>query len=49
VDGKPIFTFKENYNGVIHRGDVLKKLPTPRKLGVTARMEKFIFPCRIDK
>ncbi len=27
VDGKPIFTFKEN-DGVIPRGDVLKKLHT---------------------
>jgi len=47
--GKPIFTFKEN-DGVIPRVDVLKKLPTPQKLGGTARREqKFIFPCRIDK
>ena len=36
--------------GVIPRGDVLKKLPTPQKLGGTARREqKFIFPCSIDK
>ncbi len=50
VDGKPIFTFKENDEGVIPRGDVLKKLPTPQKLGGTARREqKFIFPCSIDK
>jgi len=49
-DGKPIFTFKENDEGVIPRGDVLKKLPTPQKLGGTARREqKFIFPCSIDK
>ena len=50
VDGKPIFTFKDNDEGVIPRGDVLKKLPTPKKLGGTARREeKFIFPCSIDK
>ncbi len=50
VDGKPIFTFKENDEGVIPRGDVLKKLPTPQKLGGTARREqKFIYPCSIDK
>ncbi len=50
VDGKHIFTFKENDEGVIPRGDVLKKLPTPQKLGGTARREqKFIFPCSIDK
>ncbi len=49
MDGKPIFTFKENDEGVIPRGDVLKKLPTPQKLGGTARREqKFIFPCSID-
>ena len=29
ADGKPIFTFRENDEGVIPRGDVLKKLPTP--------------------
>ena len=39
VDGNPIFTFKENDEGVIPRGDVLKKLPTPHKLGGTARRE----------
>ncbi len=50
VDGKPIFTFKENDEGVIPRGDVLKKLPTPQNLGGTARREqKFIFPGSIDK
>ncbi|KAA0721776.1 hypothetical protein E1301_Tti014251 [Triplophysa tibetana] len=50
VDGKSIFTFKENDEGVIPRGDVLKKLPTPHKLGGTARREqKFIFPCSIEK
>ncbi|XP_034061484.1 uncharacterized protein LOC117539414 isoform X2 [Gymnodraco acuticeps] len=50
VDGKPIFTFRENDEGVIPRGDVLKKLPTPQKLGGTARREyKFTFPCSIDK
>ncbi len=50
VDGKPIFTFKENYKGVMPRDDVLKKPPTPQKLGGTARREqKFIFPCSIDK
>lgn len=50
VDGKPIFTFRENDEGVIRRGDVLKKLPTPQKLGATARREhKFTFPCSIDK
>ncbi|KAF3845089.1 hypothetical protein F7725_008252 [Dissostichus mawsoni] len=49
VDGKPIFTFRENDEGVIPRGDVLKKLPTPQKLGGTARREyKFTFPCSID-
>lgn len=49
VDGKPIFTFKEN-DGVIPKDDVLKKLPTPKKRGGTARREqKFIFPCSIDK
>lgn len=49
-DGKPIFTFKENDEGVIPINDVLKKLPTPQKLGGTARREhKFIFPCSIDK
>ncbi|KAF3837713.1 hypothetical protein F7725_009481 [Dissostichus mawsoni] len=41
---------KENDEGVIPRGDVLKKLPTPQKLGGTARREyKFTFPCSIDK
>ncbi|CAL8338420.1 unnamed protein product [Boreogadus saida] len=30
VDGKHIFTFRENDEGVIPRGDVLKKLPTPK-------------------
>ncbi|KAI4826426.1 hypothetical protein KUCAC02_029874, partial [Chaenocephalus aceratus] len=50
VDGKPIFTFRENDEGVIPRGDVLKKLPTPQTLGGTARREyKFTFPCSIDK
>ena len=50
VDGKPIFTFKENDEGVIPREDVHKKLPTPQKLGGTARREqKCIFPCSIDK
>ncbi|KAL2086177.1 hypothetical protein ACEWY4_017236 [Coilia grayii] len=50
LDGKPIFTFKENDEGVIPREDVRKKLPTPKKLGGTARREqKFIFPCSIDK
>lgn len=49
VDGKPIFTFKEN-DGVIPKDNVLKKLPTPKKRGGTARREqKFIFPCSIDK
>lgn len=34
----------------IPRGDVLRKLPTPKNLGGTARREeKFIFPCSIDK
>jgi len=33
VDGKPIFTFKEN-DGVIPRVDMLKKLPTPKNLVV---------------
>jgi len=46
VDGKPIFTFRVNDEG----GDVLKKLPTPQKLGGTARREhKFPFPCSTDK
>ncbi|KAJ4944936.1 hypothetical protein JOQ06_013475 [Pogonophryne albipinna] len=50
VDGKPIFTFRENDEGVIPRGDVLKKLPTPQKRGGTARREyKFTIPCSIDK
>lgn len=50
VDGKPIFTFREYVEGVIPRGDVLKKLPTPQKLGGTARREhKFTFPCSNDK
>ena len=50
VDGKPIFTFKDNDEGVIPRGDVLKRLPTPKKLGGTARREeKFISPCSINK
>ncbi|KAI9525235.1 hypothetical protein NQZ68_009915 [Dissostichus eleginoides] len=50
VDGKPIFTFRENDEGVIPRGDVRKKLPSPQKLGGTARREyKFTFPCSIDK
>lgn len=50
VDRKPIFTFRENDEVVIPRGDVLKKLPTPQKLGGTARREhKFIFLCSIDK
>ncbi|KAI3361678.1 hypothetical protein L3Q82_001944 [Scortum barcoo] len=50
LDGKPIFSFKENDEGVISREDVRKKLPTPQKLGGTARREqKFIFPCSIDK
>ena len=49
VDGKPIFTFKQN-DGDIPREDVHKKLPTPQKLGGTARREqKCIFPCSIDK
>ena len=48
ADGKPIFTFRENDEGVIPRGDVLKKLPTPQKLGGTARREhKFTFPSGI--
>lgn len=50
VDGEPIFTFRENDEGVIPRGDVLKILPTPQKLGGTARREhKFVFPCSIEK
>ena len=49
VDGKPIFTFKDNDEGVIPRGDMLKRLPTPKKLGGTARKEKFKFPCSINK
>ena len=50
ASGKPIFTFKENDEGVIPREDVHKKLPTPQKLGGTARREqKCIFPCSIDK
>ena len=50
VDGKPIFTFKDNDEGVFPRGDVVKRLPTPKKLGGTARREeKFIFPCSINK
>ena len=50
ADGKPIFTFRENDEGVIPRGDVLKKLPTPQKLGGTARREhKFTFPSGIQK
>lgn len=49
VDGKPIFTFKENDEGVIPREDVHKKLPTPQKLGGTARSrEKCIFR-QVDK
>ena len=49
VDGKPIFTFSENDEGVIPRDYVLKKLPTPQKLGGTARREHtFTFPCSID-
>jgi len=39
VDGKPIFMFKENDERVIPRGYVLKKLPTPQKLGGSARKE----------
>lgn len=50
VDGKPIFTFKENDKGVFPRGDVLRKLAPPQKLGGTARREHtFIFPCRITE
>ena len=33
VDGKPTFAFKENDEGLIPIGDVLKKLPKPQKLG----------------
>ena len=33
VDGKPIFTFREN-DGVIPRGDMLKNLPTSQNLVV---------------
>ncbi|KAI4799631.1 hypothetical protein KUCAC02_016758 [Chaenocephalus aceratus] len=48
VDGKPIFTFREN--DVIPRGDVLKKLPTPHTRGGAARREHtFTFPRSIDK
>ena len=50
VDGKPIFTLKKNDEEVIPRENVHKKLPTPQKLGGTARREqKCIFPCSIDK
>lgn len=46
VEGKSIFTFRENGEGVIRRGDVLKKLPKAQNIGGTDR--RFTFPCRID-
>lgn len=50
VDEKPIFAFKENDEGLVPRGDVLKKRPKPLKRGGTARREqKFTFPINIDK
>ena len=46
VEGKPAFMFKEKDEGIIPREDVLQKLPTPQKLGGTARREgKYLFPC----
>ena len=41
VDGKSIFTFKENNEGIFSRGDVLRKLPKPQILGGTARREQY--------
>ena len=50
VEGKPAFMFKEKDEGMIPREDVLQKLPTPQKLGGTARREgKYVLPCCIEK
>ena len=47
ASGKPIFTFKENDEEVIPREDVHKKLPTPQKLGGTARREQKQVGCYV--